>query len=64
MLEHALCVECFGGVLEPEKQSGPAKFVLKMMLKAAKGDPGFRVSNEIFPERISYFAKEISGAAE
>lgn len=64
VLEHALCVECFGGVLEPEKQSGPAKFVLKMMLKAAKGDPGFRVSNEIFPERISYFAKEISGAAE
>lgn len=59
VLEHALCIECFGGELSPEKQSGPAKLMLKMMLKAAKGDPNFRVSNEIFPERISYFAKEI-----
>lgn len=59
VLEHALCVECFGGVLTPEKQSGPAKLMLKMMLKAAKADPNFRVSNEIFPERISEFAAEL-----
>lgn len=60
LLEHALCVECFGGELSAEKQSGAAKLMLKMMLKAAKGDPNFRVSNEIFPNRISDFAAELS----
>lgn len=59
VLEHALCVECFGGELVPEKQSAGAKLVLKMMLKAAKGDPKFRVSNEIFPARITDFAAEL-----
>ncbi len=59
VLEHALCVECFGGVLSPEKQSGAAKLMLKMMLKAAKGDPNFRVSNEIFPDRVTAFAAEL-----
>ena len=59
VLEHALCVECFGGELVPEKQSAGAKLVLKMMLKAAKGDPKFRVSNEIFPDRITDFAAEL-----
>lgn len=59
LLEHALCVECFGGELDAEKQSGLAKLMLKMMLKAAKGDPEFRVSSSIFPDRISAFAAEL-----
>ncbi len=59
VLEHALCVECFGGVPAPEKQSGAAKLILKMMLKAANGDPSFRVNNEIFPDRITEFAAEL-----
>lgn len=64
VLEHALCVECFGGELAQEKQNGPAKLMLKMMLKAAKGDPNFRLIDDILPDRITWFANELCSEPE
>lgn len=59
VLEHALCIECFGGKLAPEKQSGPARIMLKIMLKATNGDPNFRITDDILPDRITWFANEL-----
>ena len=52
------------GELAPEKQNGPAKLMLKMMLKAAKGDPNFRLTDDILPDRITWFANELCSEPE
>ena len=52
------------GELAQEKQNGPAKLMLKMMLKAAKGDPNFRLTDDILPDRITWFANELCSEPE
>jgi menaquinone-dependent protoporphyrinogen oxidase len=59
-MEHALCMDTFGGEFDPESQHGIAKFFTKMMERALKSDPKPLLCSHILPENIANFAAEIS----
>ena len=59
-LEHAACVEFFGGELHPEKYKGVEKLFVKSVLKISGKDPAFKITDRIFPESITNFAAELS----
>ncbi len=60
LLEHALCVEFFGGELHSEKYKGAEKLFVKSIHKIADKDPSFKTVEKIQPESIAAFAAELS----
>lgn len=59
-LEHADCVEYFGGELHPESYGKAEKLFMKSVLKIASRDPDFKISEKILPDRITAFSLELS----
>lgn len=59
-MEHALCMDTFGGEFDPQKQRGGDRLLLKIMELAAKSDPALKPHNHILPDNIANFAKEIA----
>jgi menaquinone-dependent protoporphyrinogen oxidase len=57
---HADSIASFGGDMRPEKFRGIEKFVVKMVLKAAKRDRA--PMPQLHPERIDEFARLFGGA--
>lgn len=58
-MEHALCMDTFGGEFDPNKQRGGDRLITKIMQLASKSDPSLRPHGHIFPDNIANFAKEI-----
>lgn len=58
-LEHALCVDYFGGELHQESYKGIEKFFVKMIINTSEKDSSFKIETKIHPEAISAFAKEL-----
>ena len=59
-LEHAVCVEYFGGELHPEKYGGVEKLFMKSVLKISGKDPSFKITDKILPDNITAFSAELS----
>ncbi len=59
LLDKAAAVDWFGGELAEDKIKGMDKLLVKMMLKATKADPNFRMVNKIHPEAITAFANRL-----
>ncbi len=62
-MEHALCMDTFGGEFDPKSQHGISKLLTKIMGLALKSDPSLQLCDHILPENITNFAKEISKEA-
>lgn len=58
ILNHALCVEYFGGELHPESYKGIEKLFVRSITKISGKDSSFRIEKNIRPEAISLFANE------
>ncbi len=63
-MEHALCMDTFGGEFDPKSQHGISKFFTKIMELALKSDPSLQLCGHILPENIVNFAKEIGREQE
>ncbi|MBP6887120.1 MAG: hypothetical protein KBC20_03565 [Oscillospiraceae bacterium] len=59
-MEHALCMDTFGGEFDVAKQRGGGKLLLKIMELASKSDPSLKPHNHILPDNIANFAKELA----
>ncbi len=55
-MDHAAIIDCFGGELPKDKIKGMDKLIVNSIIKIAKTDPTFTVSEKIVPESITNFA--------
>ncbi len=59
LLNHALCVDYFGGELHQECYKGIEKLFAKSITKISGKDSNFKIETKIHPETISAFVNEI-----
>ena len=55
-MDHAAIIDCFGGELPKDKLKGMDKLIVNSIIKIAKTDPTFKVSEKIVPESITNFS--------
>ncbi len=55
-MDNAAIIDCFGGELPKDKIKGMDKLIVSSIIKIAKTDPTFTVSEKIIPESITNFA--------
>ena len=55
-MDHAAIIDCFGGELPKDKIKGIDKLIVNSIIKIAKTDPTFTVSESIIPESITNFS--------
>ena len=60
MIEHAICMDTFGGELAPEKQKGVDKLIVSMISAAAKNDDKLRPCTRILPDNMANFVREMT----
>jgi len=63
LIEHAICMDTFGGELKPEKLRGTDRLIVKMMEAAAKTDERFRPVTRLLPDSMANFARELKKSA-
>ncbi len=62
MIEHAICMDTFGGEMDMEKLHGTDRLLAKMVSAAARNDPKFRPQTRLLPDNMANFARELTAA--